>query len=114
MNLKSPYDTGKAQLIKYALNKHDPTRVLWISTRLTDTFDILKTFEEDFDLNAYHDNDFKADRIVIQLESLFKSQSLFLDDMVPLYDVIILDEIESTLKQFSSEETFKDRARSTF
>ena len=70
MNLRSPYDTGKTQLIKEAMNKYDPKRVLWISTRITYTFDILKTFEEDFDFKNYHDNDFKADRILVQLESL--------------------------------------------
>ena len=114
MNLRSPYDTGKPQLIKEVMNKYDPKRVLWISTRITYTFDILKTFEEDFGFKKYHENDFKADRIVIQLESLWKLQSPFLDDLVPVYDLIILDEVESILKQFSSEETFKDRARSTF
>jgi predicted AAA+ superfamily ATPase len=74
----------------------------------------LKTFEDDFDFINYQDNDFKADRIIIQLESLLKLQSPFLDDLVPVYDLIILDEIESILKQFSSVETFKDRSRSTF
>ena len=33
---------------------------------------------------------------------------------MPTYDLIIVDELESILKQFSSEETFKDRARSTY
>ena len=56
------------------MNKYNPKRVLWISTRITYTFDILKTFEEDFDFKNYHDTDFKADRIVIQLESLLKLQ----------------------------------------
>ena len=50
------------------------------------------------------------------MESLLKlnSSDCFIDDNVPIYDLIIVDELESILKQFSSEETFKDRARSTY
>ena len=38
----------------------------------------------------------------------------FIEDAVPVYDLIILDELESILKQFNSVETFKDRSIITF
>ena len=90
--------------------------MLWLSTRITYTFDILTHFEERLNFVDYHANKFKADRIIIQVESLLKLNYSdgFIDDTVPTYDLIIVDELESILKQFSSEETFKDRARSTY
>ena len=113
LNIKSPYDTGKTQLMKEIINTYNPKRILWLSTRITYTFDMLKTFEEDYGFISYHDNNFKADRIVIQVESVFKLASVF-SDVVLVYDLIVLDEIESILKQFNSEQTVKDKARVAF
>ena len=39
---------------------------------------------------------------------------VFIKDVVPSYDLIVMDEIASILKQFGSHETFKNRARSTY
>jgi hypothetical protein len=51
--------------------------------------------------------------LIIQVESLLKLRNVFDDDIVPSYDLIILDEIESVLNQFSST-TFKNTSRETF
>ena len=58
------------------MTKYNPKKVLWLSTRITYTFDILKNFEEQFDFVDYHSNRFKADRIIIQVESLLKLDSI--------------------------------------
>ena len=87
-----------------------------VSTRITYTFDVMKSFETKFGFVDYHTQKFKSDRIVIQIESLLKLDCPdgFIDDTVPVYDLIVLDELESVLKQLNSEETFKDRARTTY
>ena len=33
LNIKSPYDTGKTQLLKQVMTKYNPKRVLWLSYR---------------------------------------------------------------------------------
>ena len=43
-----------------------------------------------------------------------EASDIFNEDTVPIYDLIILDEIESILKQFNSIETFKNKSRNTF
>ena len=45
LNIKSPYDTGKTQLLKEIMAIYKPRRVLWLSTRITYTCDILKNIE---------------------------------------------------------------------
>ena len=37
LSIKSPYDTGKTQLLKEIIHKYKPTRILWLSTRITYT-----------------------------------------------------------------------------
>ena len=110
LNIKSPYDTGKTQLMKEILNKHNPRRVLWLSSRIAYTFDVLKSFEHEFNFKDYHKHCFNADRIIVQVESSLKLESP-VEDTAPTYDLIVLDEIESLLKQFNSTETFKNNAR---
>lgn len=113
LNIKSPYDTGKTQLIKEILRTYERPRVLWVSYRKTLTYDIYGNFHKEFKFSSYLDHKYYADRLIIQIESLFKIDNGFSDEM-PKYDLIIIDEIESILNQFNSAETFKGKQRETY
>ena len=108
LNLRSPYDTGKTQLIKEILTKYQQKRVLWVSTRIAYTYDIMN--------KSNTSKNFGAKRLVIQIESFLKLRAHGTEDgkCVGKFDLIVLDEVESILKQFSSEETFKNTARATY
>ena len=105
-NIKSPYDTGKTTLLKEIISLYDPKRILWLSYRKTLTFDIHANFKR-FGFKSYLDREYDADKLILQVESLQTLENVlnaFEDDpTVPKYDLIILDEIESLLNQFSSE-----------
>jgi len=117
LNIRSPYDTGKTQLLKQYISKYNPKRILWLSYRKTLTSDIHSNFHS-FGFESYTDKKFNADRLIIQLESLLHIDGKcptdeFLDDeepieTVPVFDLIVIDEIESILNQFASNATFKD------
>lgn len=113
LNLRSPYDTGKTQMLKEIIRMHKPQRILWVSYRRTLTYDILGNFEKEFGFKNYLDGQYDADRLIVQIESLGKLNYIF-DDAVPAYNLIIIDEIESILNQFSSFETFKGKTQETF
>ena len=112
LNIKSPYDTGKTQYLKEVMKKYDPKRVLWVSYRKTLTYDIAGNFKQ-FNFETYLDDEScTADRLIVQIESLKKIQNKFDEgDDVASYDLIIIDEIESILNQFSSTTTFKNKER---
>ena len=78
------------------------------------TFDIHANFKR-FGFKSYLDRDFTADKLIIQVESLQTLENVlnaFEDDpTVPKYDLIILDEIESLLNQFSSEKNIRRQKR---
>lgn len=112
LNIHSPYDTAKTTLIKAIIEHHKPQRVLWVSYRKTLTYDILGNFKQ-FGFVSYLDRYYFADKIIIQVESLLKIDSDE-DSNVPYYDLIIIDEIESILNQFSSNDTFHGLAKETF
>jgi hypothetical protein len=101
------------------MTKFNPKRVLWLSYRKTLTYDIYTNFNR-FGFKSYLDHHYNADRIIIQLESLLhiEGDCFFLEDDViedtQRYDLIIIDEIESILNQFSSDATFKGRNHMTF
>jgi hypothetical protein len=109
LTIKSPYDTGKTQLIKEIFLRYPKKRILWLSYRITLTLDLMKTFQE-FNFETYVNN-LNADRLIIQLESLLKLKK---DNRIPIYDLILFDESESLLYQFHSTATFKYRSRDTF
>ena len=112
LNIHSPYDTAKTTLIKAIIEHHKPKRVLWVSYRKTLTYDILGNFKQ-FGFVSYLDRYYFADKIIIQIESLLKIDSDD-DSNVPYYELIIIDEIESILNQFSSTETFHGLAKETY
>jgi len=110
-NLKSPYDTGKTQMLKRIIEKFLPKRILWVSYRKSLTNDIKGNFEE-LGFESYMDGKYHADRLIVQVESLMKLNKAqeYLDQdtvTVPSYDLVIIDEVESILCQFNSNSTFK-------
>ncbi len=120
LSLKSPYGTGKTQMIKSIINTFNPKNILWITYRKTLTNNIIggEKFGEEFGFKSYQENKFDADRLIIQLESILKlsGQMSFLDEeysQYPSYDLVIIDEVESILSQFNSP-TFKGASKECF
>lgn len=122
VNIKSPYGTSKTQLIKKVIEKYNPKKILWLSFRQTLTDDIQNNFK-DLNFKHYQDKKLDEDRLIIQLESLLKLRSFEeleegadgeIYNITAEYDLIMLDEIESLLRQFDSEKTFKDQSRIIF
>ena len=121
LSVKSPYGTGKTQMIKSLINTYDPKRILWLSYRKTLTNNVIggEKFGEEYNFKNYMKGDLSADRLMIQLESTLKlySQMDFIDDdtsIYPSYDLVIIDEIESILKHFDSHTTFHGKSKDTF
>ena len=116
LNICSPYNTGKTQYIKNVLDKFQPERILWVSYRISLTNDIKYNFES-YGFQTYLTGNYRADKLIVQLESLHKLDynSEFIDEGngVPSYDLVIIDEVESILSQFNSP-TFKMESREIF
>jgi len=104
LNICSPYNTGKTQYIKNVLDKFQPERILWVSYRISLTNDIKYNFES-YGFQTYLTGNYRADKLIVQLESLHKLDynSEFIDEGngVPSYDLVIIDEVESILSQFN-------------
>jgi hypothetical protein len=105
------YGTGKTQCVKTFFNIYKPKRILFISYRQTLSYNLFGTFSE-FGIKNYLDKgNFNADRLICQVDSLHKLMSfnMFTGEYeIPSYDLVILDEIESTLNHFNSS-TLKDK-----
>ena len=95
---------------------------MWLSFRQTLSDDIQNNFK-DLNFKHYQDKKLDSDRLIIQLESLLKLRTFEAteedDDgeicnITHEYDLIMLDEIESLLRQFSSENTMKNQSRFIF
>jgi hypothetical protein len=102
--LKSAYDTGKTKTIHHILDEYKPQRVLFITYRQTLSFDLYGSFKR-HNVGNYLLGDFKSDRLICQIESLPKllNKNLFtgLFD-TPVYDLVVIDEIESVLNHLNS------------
>lgn len=109
---QSQMGTGKTyqakETIKSLLEVNPEARILFMSARVT--FSVSMTAEINRDINTNFElyKKVKGDlcdipQLMIQMESLHK-----LDGAKP-YDLVILDESESCLKQFSSEQTMKSK-----
>jgi len=74
LSVKSPYGTGKTQMIKSLINTYDPKRILWLSYRKTLTNNVIggEKFGEEYNFKNYMKVDLSADRLMIQLESTLK------------------------------------------
>jgi len=108
---KSPMGTGKTQLIEAYIKKYNSQRILIISTRQSYTNNVNERFKN-LDFVNYLENKqfYKFNRIIVQLESL---DLILKNIIVEQYDLIILDELESILYQFSSS-TISGKAKETF
>ena len=113
--IKSPYDIAKTTLTKQIVNNYK--RILWLSYRVTLSNDIKGNFKE-LGFESYQDT-LKSEKLIIQLESLLKLENnieLFIDNVsseIPYYDLIIIDESEGVLNQFSSD-TMKGQAHEIY
>lgn len=103
--IKSTYDTGKTRLIYKILNEFGFEKVLFISYRQTLTNELFGSFKQ-LNVKSYLDGDYNHDKVICQIESLYK---LIPDDpfsdqelLIPSYDLVILDEVESILNHFRS------------
>jgi hypothetical protein len=117
LNIKSQYGSGKTQLIKTILDKYTPERVLWVSYRQTLTDNIEGEFKK-YNFKNYLNRVYDGNYQLIQLESLenLRHDNDNGDDvyMVPEYDIIIIDEIESVLNHFNAS-TFKhDKSKEVY
>ena len=109
--IKSNMGTAKTEILLQHIKKHNPKRILMVSTRQSYANNIHKRFSELNFVNYLDDklNFHIHDRLIVQLESLHHLTRCPLDS----FDLIVLDEIESILYQFSSE-TMSDHSESTF
>lgn len=120
MAIKSPYGTGKTQILSKLFKDHyQDKRILFITSRITLSYSILQSFPN---FTHYHDeikNDLiNCDKLIIQLDSLHKINQNPISDfltntnnieimshisLIPKlkYDIIALDECESLLNHLS-------------
>jgi hypothetical protein len=111
LSILSPYGTGKSTLLKKILDIYNPKRVLFLSYRRSLTSDIYFKFK-DYDFKDYRKDSPLSDRLIIQPESIHKL--FYNNDHLNYYDLIIMDECESILSQFSSNQTFKGMSKRAF
>ena len=110
--IKSNMGTGKTELICDYITLFKPKRILWISTRQTYATNICSRLK-DFNFVNYLDdkeNFYTKPRIIVQLESLHMLEKNF---KIRMYDLIVLDEIESILYHFDSS-TIAQYSANTF
>ena len=122
INIKSPYGSSKTQLIKRVIQKYNPKKILWLSFRQTLSDDIENNFK-DLNFKHYQTSKLDVDRLIIQEESLLKLQNYeeviegddgVIENIIHTYDLIMLDEIESLLNQYNSQDTFGSKTKETF
>ena len=112
LGIKSTYDTGKTSVVYKIIDEFRVKKVLFISYRQTLTNDIYGNFK-DLGVESYLDKNYGSDKVICQIESLHKLLPPLStidddDDMVPAYDLVIIDEIESILNHFRSS-TIKNK-----
>ena len=90
INIFSPYNTGKTTLLTEICSKFK--KILFISYRITLTNNLMGNFKK-LGFKTYFD-DIESDRLICQVDSL--------DKITNVYDLIIIDEIESVLNHFCS------------
>ena len=99
LHIKSHLGTGKTTIIKQFIKNNPELKVLYFAPRVLFAIDIHNDLK-DVGFKLYRDikkNDEIPDRVITQLESCYRFKKSF--------DVIILDEVESVLKQITSVKT---------
>lgn len=100
--IRSHLGTGKTTLMKKLIKKFPDKKIIYFAPRITFAKQVcseLVGFTYYGDLKQYSLPSMK-EKIVIQMESLHKVEEID-------YDIVIVDEIESCLKQLSSVDTMK-------
>jgi len=98
--IKSPYNTGKSTLLKTLNEKY--SRILFVTYRKTLTNNILGSFNNFY---SYLDKKYKADKLICQIDSFTNLLDTYIDDFnnkFPSYDLVIMDECESTLNHINA------------
>ena len=90
LNVLSPYNTGKTSLLQELCSKFKT--ILFISYRITLTNNLIGNFKK-LGFKTYFEHDFETDKLICQIDSL--------DRINNIYDLIIIDEVESVLNHFS-------------
>ena len=96
--LKAEKGIGKTNKVIEYIKKHNPKRVLYVSFRKSLSRNIERRFNiHGFDFKVYLDikGKINEDRIICQVESLQRVE-------LSKFDLIILDEFEQIIKQFTS------------
>ncbi len=96
-------DTGKSSFVRQIMRDYIPTKVLYVSYRKSLTNNIHGNLDN-YNFKSYLDGNFTVDRLICQVDSLLKINNL---SILPEYDLVIFDEIESILNHFQAS-TLKD------
>lgn len=101
--IKSCYNSGKTDIIKKIITEFNPQKILFISYRQTLTHELHGNFK-DLGVRSYLNGSYDADRLICQIESLHNLSPEINGDLllIPSYDLVIIDEIESILNHFLS------------
>ena len=102
--LKSHLGTGKTTIMKKVIEKYPNSNILYFSPRIAFAKQVVSELHGFAFYGALgKDTDDKLkEKIVIQMESLWKVANI-------KYDIVIIDEVESCLKQLSCVDTMKLR-----
>lgn len=118
--LKSPYDTGKTSMLLKLLTEFEFhfKRVLFITYRQSLALDILGNFKK-LRFVCYLDDvpenspdAYESDRSIVQIESLTKFRNG--SGKIPKFDLVIIDEAESSLNHFTSDTVANKEATFNF
>lgn len=104
MAIKSPMNTGKTTLIKGILDYHPFNRILWITHRQSLAKNIKGNFAEKYGFVCYMDDKGsmspnKHNRVLISVDSI---KRVIDKGEWGIYDLIIIDEVESVLNHFGA------------
>jgi len=104
-------NTGKTRLNERICDELGFKKILMVTYRQSLTNDLYGSFKK-YGFKSYIDGHFNSNRIICQIESLYKLNQTIFDgyytDDFPEYDLVIIDEIESILNHFRST-TIKDK-----
>ncbi len=104
ISFMSPYNTGKTTLLKHILDTNKYERVLFVTFRKTLTADIFGSLQK-YNFHSYLDKEYCHNKFICQIDSLFHLSNYYqyaISECYPTYDLVILDEIESSLNHFSA------------
>jgi hypothetical protein len=104
LSIKSAYNTGKTQTLKHLISQYKPARILCVTCRQSLAYNLQGSFAEE-GVENYLDGEYGADRLICSLESLYKlvKRDPFKRKwVIPHFDLVVMDEIESLRAHFES------------